>query len=86
MFKNLFRKKYQIRYYHEFKNPPFNTVYFYLGKPNSLAKKECERIKIWSKKDKLVKVLEKPYLLKEDILCLCHFETQREELDEILRV
>lgn len=85
LFKNIFRKKYQVRYYNDFKNPPFNDVFFCLGKPNSLGDKKYERIKIWSKKDKLLKVLGKPYVLKEDILSLCYFEKQREELIRVLK-
>lgn len=81
----LIKKKYTIRYSHAFNNPPFNTAFYYLGKPNSLAKKDYERIKIWTKEDRLKELYEKSYLTKEDILNSCHFSSQRQELNKILR-
>lgn len=85
LLKNIFRKKYQVRYYKDFKNPPFNDVFFCLGKPNSLGDKKYERIKIWSKKDGLLKMMENSYLSKDDVLSLCYFEKQREELIRVLK-
>ena len=81
----LMKKKYTIRYSHAFNNSPFNTAFYCLGKPSSLAKKGYERIKIWTKENKLNEFYEKSYLTKEDILSSCHFPSQREELDKILK-
>lgn len=83
--KKIFRKKYQIRYYVDMKNPPFNDVYFCLGKPNTLGDKDYEDIQIWSKKDKLLRMINKPYIIKEEILNACHFPKQRKELDKLLK-
>ena len=82
----MFRKtKYNIRYYHSFNNPPFNDVYFTLGKPGGLAKNKMELMKIWTKEENLKSLINKPYLRKEDVIEACSLKGQREELSKLLR-
>lgn len=78
--KEVYKKKYSIRYYNLIGNSPYNDAYFTLGNPNEMAKDSVELIKIWTKEDKLKELIKKSYLTKADIVGVCSFTSQANEL------